>query len=50
MKSKVGRKKINPLDKQVVVQFYTKQRVIDEHGGMENVRLLVKEFIEKGSK
>lgn len=50
MKNKVGRKKISPLDKQVAVQFYTKQRIVDEHGGMEKVRLLVKEFIEKGGK
>ena len=49
MKNKVGRKKIDPKDKQVAVQFYTKQRVIDEHGGVERVRLLVKEFIERGS-
>lgn len=45
-KQKGGRKPVEPSEKVILVGFYTKKRVIDKVGGMEEARKLGKEAVE----
>ncbi|HEY3405415.1 MAG TPA: hypothetical protein VGK59_18650 [Ohtaekwangia sp.] len=45
-KQKLGRKKINPKEKAVLVGFYAKQSIIDGLGGMARVREIAKDAID----
>lgn len=45
-KQKGGRKPVEPSEKVILVGFYTKKKVVDDVGGMEEARKLCKEFIE----
>lgn len=41
-----GRKPVEPAEKVMLVGFYTKKKVIDKAGGMEQVREAAKNYVE----
>jgi hypothetical protein len=45
-KSKVGRKKINPMDKKEQVSFYTQRKNILRHGGKDAATEKAKRSLE----
>jgi len=47
IKDNRGRKPIPEQEKVVQVNFYTKRSVIDNIGGMDQARILAKDFLER---
>jgi len=45
-KQKGGRKPVEPSEKVILVGFYTKKKVVDEVGGMDEARKLAKDAVE----
>jgi hypothetical protein len=45
-KIKTGRKKVDPAEKVILVGFYTKQKVVNQIGGMERAREIAKNTVE----
>lgn len=41
-----GRKPVEPAEKVILVGFYTKKKVVDKAGGMEQAREIVKNYLE----
>lgn len=41
-----GRNPVEPSEKVILVGFYTKQRIVDDVGGMAEARKLAKESLE----
>jgi len=46
-KSNGGRKPVEPSEKVILVGFYTKKRVVDNAGGMEQARETAKNYLEE---